>query len=171
MKYKLLLSLLIVFSLAFLPKFLLAQENQGKLADTAAVAALKEHVTRSRNTATSTLKLKEWSPKSDSELRSSAFKMFRGLGFCIGLLLIGVYLFKRLNKSGTSLQGSEIHIIEKKQLTAKTSLLLAEVRSREVLIAVGPEPVSICRIDSNPRERDISETLELICKEDVKLSA
>lgn len=78
----------------------------------------------------------------ESNSMALIFRMVQGLGICVGVFLIFVHFMKRRQNR---LQGrglDHIRIIERKALTSKTQIILAQVEGQKVLLSVGSERVS-----------------------------
>jgi flagellar biogenesis protein FliO len=112
-----------------------------------------------------------WKSEPDSGgLAGTGFKMFQGLALCVGLLLIGMHFFKKLDaRNRVRSPGRRMRIIERISVAAKTTLVLAEVDGKKILMAVGNDKVSF---HPSPAQEEnglqLDSNLELICQDDVK---
>ncbi|MEZ4753960.1 MAG: hypothetical protein R3A13_06560 [Bdellovibrionota bacterium] len=86
--------------------------------------------------------ISNWKESGENSVMESSGKMFSGLALCLGVLLVGSGLYKRLQGKSPANKDGKMCIIEKMQVTSKTSLILCEVRGKEYLVAVGGENVS-----------------------------
>lgn len=106
----------------------------------------------------------------------SGSKVLKALALCVGLFLIGSYLYRRMNgiplKEGNQL----LQVVERVPLSQKTSLLLVEVDGRRTLAAIGPDPVTLLDISKNEavpqdEQKQFNSSLELACIDDLSASA
>ncbi len=80
------------------------------------------------------------------DLTHTGYRVFEGLLLCLGVLAIGVYLAKRFGLKGAVSAGRKIKIVERTPLSARTSLVLAQVEGKSILLAVGPDNVSFVEL-------------------------
>jgi len=76
---------------------------------------------------------------------SLAWRMFQGLGLCLGGFLVGMYLYRRATGVKSGPHRRRMQVLERVPLAGKTALVLAEVDGRAVLLAVGPDRVTALR--------------------------
>ena len=102
-------------------------------------------------------------------LVGTAGKMFKGLALCLGVLLVGLAIYKRVRPQHFAKE-SRMKVRDRLSLTPKTSLLIVEVDGKEQLIAVGVDAVTAL---NNLEESRVSSRLEVkeLCPTDIKLSA
>jgi flagellar biogenesis protein FliO len=78
--------------------------------------------------------------------------MIGGLFLCLGIFALGVRLFRRYAQGSQVAARRRIEVIERMQLSSKSSLLLVAVDNREFLIARGSESVQIVSNQSGSAE-------------------
>lgn len=66
----------------------------------------------------------------------------KGLGICIGTLLVGVWAVKKFKIGSKVLPSRRMRVIERLPLTQKSSLLLLEIDGTKTLVGVGPDRIS-----------------------------
>ena len=86
---------------------------------------------------------KQIAPLPPIDFSSSLMSMLKGLAICIALLLIVVWVLKKLKSPIVTGQGRSLRIIERLPVSAKSSILLIEVNKKRMLIGVGSDPVSL----------------------------
>jgi flagellar biogenesis protein FliO len=74
--------------------------------------------------------------KKDEE-RGYMVKMLQGLGLCVGVLLIGLFFVKRFNPNIIKASTKNLRLLEKISISAKSSLVLAELDGKKFIVAVG----------------------------------
>ena len=74
--------------------------------------------------------------------------MVRGLGLCVGLLLVAAALMRRARQREGILGARRLEVLERVMVAPKTALVLARVDGRTVLCAVGADRVSLPYIGS-----------------------
>lgn len=77
------------------------------------------------------------------DLSTSILSMVKGLAICISLLLVVVWVLKKIKSPMITGQGRKLKIIERLPVSAKSSILLVEVNKKKMLIGVGSDPVSL----------------------------
>ena len=85
--------------------------------------------------------LEEWRQSRPQE-SGAGMKMLQGLGFCLGVLLIGSAVARRLRGRSVGVQNGRLRVLERLALTPKTALLLVECDGRSMLLSVGPDHVA-----------------------------
>ena len=88
-------------------------------------------------------------------------RMLEGLVLCAGLFFIGVGVYRRLGGERAMPRGRRMRVVERMMVAPKTSLVLANVDGREVLLAVG-EKVSLVNLGSG--ESGVEE-MERLCRD------
>lgn len=78
----------------------------------------------------------------ESQTGISILNLMEGLGYCLAVFFLGIYLYKRfvLRQSGPIKR--HMQIVERLQLTTKSSLVLVEIEGRKVVLSVGSERTS-----------------------------
>ncbi|MCB0337285.1 MAG: FliO/MopB family protein, partial [Bdellovibrionales bacterium] len=84
----------------------------------------------------------EVSSTEEQTMGSLALKMGKGLVLCVGVLLIGLSIAKRMRPDRFT-QESRVRIRERVALTPKVSLLIVEIDGKEQLLTVGSDQVSV----------------------------
>ncbi|MDC0358692.1 flagellar biosynthetic protein FliO [Oligoflexia bacterium] len=124
--------------------------------------------------------LESWrSDTSQPQFKGSGFRMLQGLAICVGVFLVGVYFIKRFGKQKNYYPDKHLNILERMPLTQKTALLLVEVNGENVLLSVGSDRVNflktqdaVAKVESKEQVKDkFDKSLDVICKEELKLSA
>ena len=83
----------------------------------------------------------------------SLFRMFGGLLFCLGVFGAGIHISRKYGFAQPRGTKRRMKVIEKMQLTQKSSLMLVACDGREMLLTVGPEQARILQSQmSSPRE-------------------
>ncbi|MBX7144172.1 MAG: flagellar biosynthetic protein FliO [Oligoflexia bacterium] len=110
-------------------------------------------------------------PEQDS-IGTAAFKMVKGLGLCIGALLIALHLYRRKHPSSAAAVGRQLRIIERLPINTKTSLVMAEIAGKRVVLAVGADRVStvVHDVDAPSSEEMIELPMEYVCAEEPQRS-
>lgn len=95
----------------------------------------------------------------DISAQETGFRMIKGLGICLGVLFIGVYFYKKYALQGNVSVGRTMKILERMPVSTRTSVILAEVKGRRVLLSVGSERVTMLDwdIDSLPHGIEFGE--------------
>jgi len=109
-----------------------------------------------------------WGSDDSEEISSPGWRVLKGLGLCVGLLLIGASVIKRLHNPAGSPTDRRISVLERVSVGSKTSLLLVEVDGKTVLTSVGPESVSFMNVSNS---ENFKNSLDVVCEPEVKLSA
>lgn len=89
-------------------------------------------------------------------------RMLEGLVLCTALFFIGLGAYRKITGDRPMPKGRRMRLVERMIVAPKTSLVLATVDGKEVLLAVG-EKVSLMRLS---QEDSYVEEMELICQED-----
>lgn len=78
----------------------------------------------------------------ESQTGISLMSLFEGLGYCLVVFFIGIHFYKRyvLKQSGPVKR--HMQLVERLQISSKSSLLLVDVDGRRVLLTVGPDRTS-----------------------------
>lgn len=77
------------------------------------------------------------------------FKMVQALGLCIGVLLVGAFVIRKINPQLVKSASRKIKIIERTAVSPRTALVLAELDGKSILFSVGSERVSLLIDNSN----------------------
>lgn len=132
------------------------------------IERLRGSAVQSSETAPAThTKLNDFKPAEDQpSMAGLVFKIVQALGICLGMLMVGVYAFKRYAPGIAQSASRRLKVKERLALTSKTSLLLVELDGRSVLITVGTERVAFSENDFPFKlsEQDEKE-FGLICNE------
>jgi flagellar biogenesis protein FliO len=89
-------------------------------------------------------------------------RMLEGLALCTALFFIGMGAYRKISGDRPMPRGRRLRLVERMAVAPKTSLVLATVDGKEVLLAVG-DKVSFMRL--SPEDQYVDE-MELICQED-----
>lgn len=83
----------------------------------------------------------------------SFFRMFGGLVFCLAVFGAGIHISRKYGFAQPRGTKRRLKVIEKMQLTQKSSLMLVSCDGRELLITVGPDQARVLQSQlSSPRE-------------------
>ena len=96
------------------------------------------------------------------DLTASFFSMFKGLAICIALLLVVIWVLKKIKAPIVTGQGRKLKIIERLPVSARSSLLLVQVENRQMLVGVGADPVSLVSdfINSDSEQFEINSPVQ-----------
>ncbi|MBN8548941.1 MAG: FliO/MopB family protein [Deltaproteobacteria bacterium] len=141
------------------------QSAESKLERTRQLFANKEHSADGSKPSTPA-----WKTESEGSLVGTGFKMLQGLGICVGLLFVGVHFFKKYNpQNNPRAAGRSMRVLERMPIAPKTSLVLAVVEGRKILMAVGSDRVSFYSQHSQDENAaSFDNSLDLLCQDDVK---
>lgn len=177
------LKIILFLSVFLLPQVVFAEDatSSKEVALRNSVAKLKESIKQER--ASTPVKVSkgvtDWSLAADTaDTQPNGFTMLKGLSLCLGVFLIGISILRKIHDKGGGLKGAarKVRIIEKTQVTTKTTLILAEYAGREILFTVGNEQVSFCP-EKAPERTEVlgvgsADTFaEIFDDENVRLSA
>ena len=113
----------------------------------------------------------DWRTDSETNVSTQGFKMLQGLALCIGAFLIGFGIFKKVSGRTAQISGRTMKVLDRIPLAAKTMLVLAEVEGRKYLITVGSDRSTVVKLEqSEHRPAEFDESIELLCKDELKLS-
>lgn len=94
---------------------------------------------------------------------ASIVPMFQGLALCLAIFFIGLHIYKRWVKPQNGVGQRRIRLLERVALSGKSSLVLAEVDGRSVLLTVGSDRVNVHSLeDSNL----LSSSIGNLCAEE-----
>lgn len=79
---------------------------------------------------------------STGDLSSTAWKMLQGLGITLGILCVGLGVAKKFGVAPPAPAKKRIKLLDRVAVSRKSSIILAEVDGRQVLLAVGGDPVT-----------------------------
>ncbi len=91
------------------------------------------------------LMLKETTAKvqaPEDNLGNSALRLVQGLGICLGALGILIFTLRKKIKGNFQFSSKRMRVLERMPLTSKTTLLLVQMDSKTIMLAVGGEKVS-----------------------------
>ena len=88
-------------------------------------------------------------------------RMLEALVLCTGLFFIGVAAYRKITGDRPMPKGRRMRVVERIAVAPKTSLVLATVDGKEVLLAIG-EKVSLMRL---PTEDEYVDEMELVCQD------
>lgn len=79
---------------------------------------------------------------------ASLWQLVQGLGFCIGIFLVGVWAYKKVVLKGGVAPGQarKIKVIERYPLSPRSGLVLVNIDSKQILIATNGDGVSMLQI-------------------------
>ena len=77
------------------------------------------------------------------DLGASVLTMFKGLAICILILMLGVWLLKKLKSPLINPQSRRLKVLERLPLGARSSLVLVEVNQKQVLVGVGTDSINL----------------------------
>lgn len=117
--------------------------------------------------ATSTT-LKPWRPDA-LEPSGTPFLMFKGLGVCLAVLLIGAWIVKKTGLAKPRTGSGRIKILERCPLSTKSSIVLLEIEGKSILVAVGPEQVTL--LSEGGKDSRFEQSLEDECARELQHSA
>lgn len=86
-------------------------------------------------------------PEESKESSSSIMRLFQGLAFCLGVFFIGLHVYKKYIYKGALPTKRSMRVLERLSLGSKSSLILVEIESKKVLVAVGAEKLTV--LESN----------------------
>ena len=114
-----------------------------------------------------------WRTETEGSVAGAGIRMIQALALCVGVLLIGLHLFKKYNKNqGRLAGGRRMRVIERLPISAKTSVIMLEVEGRSIIVSVGPEHVSQIGAESgNAVTDEYSDPMEVLCREEFKATA
>lgn len=107
-----------------------------------------------------------WSSAQEVSLGGTAFKMFSALGLTVGVLLIGVYFYRRYSGAPAVVRARRIRIVERVSISAKTALVLVEFDGRPMILSVGADNVTAVE----PQVSEIGD-VERLCRDEAALAA
>jgi len=79
--------------------------------------------------------------KPDTDLSTTAWKMAKGLAITLGVLCVGLGVAKKFGVTPNATGKKRIKLLDRISVSRKSSLILAEVDGRQILLAVGGDPV------------------------------
>ena len=100
--------------------------------------------------------------RTQSETVSGGMRAVQALMLCTAVFLIGVFLYRKATGAKPMARSRRMRVLERLTLAPKTSLVIAEVNGREVLLAVG-EKVSIMDLHGT---EEYQQEMELLCQDD-----
>ena len=105
---------------------------------------------------------------SEAEGSGAIVMMLQGLAFCVGIFLIGSWIFKRYapRRFVASASGRRMKIVERLAVTSRSSIALIEVDGREVLVSLGSESTQMLSLPNKDfilsrEQQDLLESPEL----------
>jgi flagellar biogenesis protein FliO len=90
--------------------------------------------------------------------QSSVLRMVGGLFLCFGMLGFGVHLYKRFVLPRALSAQRRMQVVERIQLSQKSSLVLVKLDGKEFLMATGPEASRLISL-SDKRQELFEDTL------------
>jgi flagellar biogenesis protein FliO len=103
---------------------------------------------------------------SDQE-SGAGLRMVEALLLCLGVFFVGVYFYRKKTGHSPLKRTNRMRVLDRVFVAPKTSLVLAEVDGRQVLLAVGSEQVSFFQAPPTPRTEANQSTDRLIRLSDV----
>lgn len=97
----------------------------------------------------------------------SPASMIQGLILVIGIFFVGIYAYKKFVVKSTTVSSRRIRLIERNPVTAKTSLVLAEIDGRRFAFAIGSERVTAIDVQSDNSKTPYRDEVRLLCADDV----
>ncbi|MGI6681111.1 MAG: flagellar biosynthetic protein FliO [Bdellovibrionota bacterium] len=99
---------------------------------------------------------KDFQDSSEDPINMYGMRMLRALGLVIGLLLVMLAIIKKTTSGKNQIEKVEkIKILEKKNLNAKSILVLAKVESKKVLIGISGESISMINLEDDNSFKDL----------------
>jgi flagellar biogenesis protein FliO len=89
---------------------------------------------------------------------NSLFRMFGGLLFCLGVFGAGIHISRKYGFAQPKGSKRRMKVIEKMQLTQKSSLLLVSCDGRELLLTVGPDQARLLQSQLSSNREFFEET-------------
>lgn len=89
---------------------------------------------------------------------NSMFRMFGGLLFCLGVFGAGIHISRKYGFAQPKGSKRRMKVIEKMQLTQKSSLLLVSCDGREMLLTVGPDQARLLQSQLSSNRELFEET-------------
>ena len=89
---------------------------------------------------------------------NSMFRMFGGLLFCLGVFGAGIHISRKYGFAQPKGSKRRMKVIEKMQLTQKSSLLLVSCDGRELLLTVGPDQARLLQSQLSSNREFFEET-------------
>lgn len=99
----------------------------------------------------------------------SVLRMLEALGLCVGFFLVGAHFLKRINGKHGIGSSKRMRILERLPVSPKTTMVLAQVDGKTILLSVGAERVTAVSLETD--EHIINLPMELVCQEDKHASA
>ena len=113
----------------------------------------------------------DWSTGAETNVSAQGFKMLQGLALCIGAFLVGFGIFKKITGRTSQTAGRTMKVLDRIPLAAKTMLVLVEVEGRKFLLTVGSDRSTVVRLEQHENRRaEFDESIELLCKDDLRIS-
>ncbi|MEY4670058.1 MAG: hypothetical protein RL518_2757 [Pseudomonadota bacterium] len=96
--------------------------------------------------------------------QSSALRMIGGLFLCLGLLGVGVHVYKKYVLPRALSSQRRIQIVERLQLSQKSQLILVKLDGKEFLMTTGSESTRLVPLQSRGEEI-FEDTLTSACND------
>lgn len=104
-------------------------------------------------------------PSVDSfNAQSSALRMVGGLFLCLGLLGAGVHIYKRYVLPRSLSSQRRMQVVERLQISPKSSLVLVKLDGKEFVMTTGSESTRVVPLQSR-REEVFEDTLSSACSD------
>ncbi len=146
---------------AIIPKEVIEQESQ----DQQKMLAVKKIAKERKEEKEKNKSIKNFSKESlKSPVNEYGLKMIQALGIIIGGLLVILFFVKRLNScKKVSLYSGKIEILERKNLTPRSQIVLAKVEDQKVLIGINQDNISMLLLEQKNNFEDILKQKENEC--------
>jgi len=101
---------------------------------------------------------KQGDPSLASVENLSWYPMLKGLGICIGLLAVMIFLNKKLGLNKIASGKKRVKVLERVALTPKTAIYLVSIDGAEMFLSVGADRVTSLK-ESFPSESNLTENI------------
>ncbi len=105
-----------------------------------------------------------WNGDTEQGFGAAGASMFKSLAFCLGILLVGLAVYRKLNRRNETGGSKRIRVLEKVPLTHRSVLVLLEVDGRKIVASAGQDHVSFLNMDGGAKEENTFEqSLKEVC--------
>jgi len=148
------------------PRIVVAEEAPAEVAPS---SSRLERITSLVNQREAQAKNKQLNPVVSEEARGPegsglGLRVLEGLALCLGALFAGLGLYRKFTGDRPMVKGRRMRVVERVMIAPKTSLVLARVDGKEIVLAVG-DKVSFLELDTD--EQYINE-MDLVCRDVVE---
>ena len=150
------------------PEIVMAEETPAEVAVSTTTTRL-ERINNLVNQREELAKSKRESPLDLDEGRvpessSMGLRVLEALALCVGVLFAGLGLYRKFTGDRPVAKGRRMRVVERVMVAPKTSLVLARVDGKEIVLAIG-DKVSFLELDTD--EQYINE-MDLVCRDVVE---